>query len=83
MPKPLYTTEWAETFRDARGTLTQGQLAKLLSGPTRADHLPVATIADWEQGRREPPKWCQWLILGQLLRQSLPKKPRLPAEAYL
>lgn len=62
---------WADTFREARGGLSQPEAAAALSGPTKADEFPVATLRDWEQGRREPPRWMQWMIVGVLMRRSL------------
>ncbi len=56
---------WADTFRNARGSLSQTEAAVALCG------CPVATIRDWEQGRREPPQWVQMLVVGQLMRKSL------------
>lgn len=48
---------WPEAFRKARGSMSQPEAAAALL------NCPVATIRDWEQGRREPPKWVQSLIL--------------------
>lgn len=62
---------WAQVFRSARGSLSQTEAAAALSGPTRADECPVATLRDWEQGRREPPQWMQWIIVGVLMRKKL------------
>lgn len=59
---------WATTFHEARGILTQEQAAQALH------ECPVATIRDWEQGRRTPPVWVQYLVVGQLMRKSLKKK---------
>jgi DNA-binding transcriptional regulator YiaG len=49
----------AEKFRAQRGPLTQEQAAAAIG-------CPVATYRDWEQGRREPPKWIRRLALGKL-----------------
>lgn len=59
---------WAKTFRQARGSLTQGGAAAVLSGPSASERCPVATIRDWEQGRNQPPKWQQWHYVGALMR---------------
>ena len=64
-------SSWASIFRDARGKLTQEEAAKVLSGRGPTARCPIATIRDWEQGRRTPPEWVQWLIVGQLMRASL------------
>jgi DNA-binding transcriptional regulator YiaG len=55
---------WASKFRSARGSLYLREAAAVLCG------CPVATIRDWEQGRREPPEWVQLLVLEILRRQS-------------
>lgn len=65
---------WAETFRAARGPLTQEGAAKVLSGPDAGSRCPVATIRDWEQGRGQPPKWQQWLYIGALWRARAKKR---------
>lgn len=75
---------WAKAFRAARGPLTQEGAAQLLSGPTASERCPPATIRDWEQGRRNPPKWMQRLILKEFdlhtKSQAVPrKKERAPA----
>lgn len=72
---------WAKTFRAARGSLTQEGAAKALSGPTAADACPVATLREWEQGRREPPRWVQSLVIGQILRAQMPHKKIKSASA--
>jgi len=67
---------WAATFRAARGSLTQEGAAIALSGPSDGERCPVATVRDWEQGRNSPPRWQQWLYVGQLLRAQIPPKKR-------
>lgn len=71
MVMPKKSESWAQSFREARGTLTQVQAAEVLCMDT------PATIRDWEQGRGEPPVWCQYLVIGALMRASLrPKKSK-------
>lgn len=69
---------FAQQFRAARGSLTQEGAAAALSGPDAASKCSVRTVQDWESGRRTPPGWVRWLIVGQLMRSQLPapKKKR-------
>jgi hypothetical protein len=67
---------WAAIFRDARGGMTQEEAAKTLSGRGPKERCPVSTLRDWEQGRREPPTWMQWLIIGQLWRAAAKPKSK-------
>lgn len=53
---------WAQTFRRARGTLSQAEAAEQLHD------CSVRTVQDWENGRRIPPQWVQQLILDRLQR---------------
>lgn len=63
---------WAESFRQARSGLSQTEAAASLCG------CPVATIRDWEQGRREPPEWVQYLVVAQLMRRDLRRRKKPP-----
>lgn len=77
MVMPKKSESWAQSFRAARGALTQVQAAEVLCMDT------PATIRDWEQGRGEPPAWCQHLVIGALMRASLrPKKEKWPPVAF-
>lgn len=53
--------DWATTFREVRGEMSQSQAAYALCD------CPITTIQGWEQGRREPPAWMQALILGWMM----------------
>lgn len=52
---------WAEQLKHARAGLTQEAAARRINR-----WLPLATLRDWEQGRRTPPRWVQELILWRL-----------------
>lgn len=48
-----------EKFKKQRGHLTQTKAAEAIG-------CPVATYRDWEQGRRNPPKWIRKIALYRL-----------------
>ena len=57
--------DFAKLFTEARGKLSQREAAAKV-----APELSVRTVQDWESGRRTPPLWVQWLVLGRLKRAA-------------
>ena len=67
---------WKKTIRAARGKMTQEEAAAALGGREMRDACPVATLRDWEQGRRTPPRWVQCLIIAHLLRVRIVREAK-------
>jgi len=67
---------WAEIVRSLRAEsgLTVKEFAKHYF---RA--LSHRTIEDWEQGRKAPPEWVQYLVWGQAAHMNLRAKKKKTA----